>query len=429
MLEGDIDGHPAVVTADTATTPSTRRRATGALLLGVVLMNLSMVPTTTVASLVVSDRVGAAWSGLPSAAGVLGTAFSAVSLSTLMRTRGRRAGLLLGYAVAVVGALVAALAVMRGVMPLFVAAMALLGMGNASAQLSRYAAADLFPAERRASALGIVVWGGTIGALVGPSLIAPAAELADDAGLPADAGTYLLAVVTTVTAAAVVSALPRTHLAGTGARGRSSWTRLDAALRTPTVTLAVTAMVTAQLVMVAVMTMTPLQLHAHGHGLDVVGWILSAHLAGMFALSPVTGRLTDRFGARTTNRWWHRPAHRGQRPGVRRADLPHHRVACGAVPARLRLEPLLRRWQRPTQRRPPRVRPVRAPGRRRRLGLGFVRLGQSGRRSDLRRRRLHQTRAGGCSARGDTARTALDATSDRTLAWIAPRLARPSGHG
>ncbi len=40
-----------------------------------------------------------------------------------------------------------------------------------SNQLSRYVAADLYPADRRASAIGIVVWGATVGAVVGPNLV------------------------------------------------------------------------------------------------------------------------------------------------------------------------------------------------------------------------------------------------------------------
>jgi MFS family permease len=59
-------------------------------------------------------------------------------------------------------------------------------------------------------------------------------------------------------------------------------------------------MVAGQVTMVAVMTMTPPQLHHLGHSLDVVGWILSAHIFGMLALSPLTGRFADRFGGRVT---------------------------------------------------------------------------------------------------------------------------------
>jgi MFS family permease len=58
------------------------------------------------------------------------------------------------------------------------------------------------------------------------------------------------------------------------------------------------SMVCAQLTMVAVMTMAPLELEAHHHGLEVLGLVLSAHMIGMFALAPVSGRLADRFGGR-----------------------------------------------------------------------------------------------------------------------------------
>jgi MFS family permease len=57
-------------------------------------------------------------------------------------------------------------------------------------------------------------------------------------------------------------------------------------------------MVTAQVVMVAVMTAAPLDMHMHGQGLGAVGMTLSAHTLGMFAFSPLTGRLLDSVGAR-----------------------------------------------------------------------------------------------------------------------------------
>jgi MFS family permease len=43
--------------------------------------------------------------------------------------------------------------------------------------------------------------------------------------------------------------------------------------------------------------MTPLHLTGHGHGLSTVGLVLSAHVFGMYALSPVSGWLTDRLGS------------------------------------------------------------------------------------------------------------------------------------
>jgi MFS family permease len=45
------------------------------------------------------------------------------------------------------------------------------------------------------------------------------------------------------------------------------------------------------------MTMTPLHMTAHDHDLAAVGLVISGHTFGMFGLSPISGRLTDRFGS------------------------------------------------------------------------------------------------------------------------------------
>jgi MFS family permease len=52
------------------------------------------------------------------------------------------------------------------------------------------------------------------------------------------------------------------------------------------------------MVMVAVMSMTPLHMHHMGYDLVVVGFTISLHIAGMFALAPVFGLLADRYGNR-----------------------------------------------------------------------------------------------------------------------------------
>jgi MFS family permease len=132
-------------------------KAAIALFMGVVFMSTAIVGASAVATLVAAEGLGAVWSGSPNAANVLGTAVGALGLATLMVRRGRRAGILVGYAVGVLGALLAAGAVVSGVMPLLVVGMLLLGIGNGGAQLSRYAADDLFPRERRGFVLGSIV--------------------------------------------------------------------------------------------------------------------------------------------------------------------------------------------------------------------------------------------------------------------------------
>jgi MFS family permease len=73
-------------------------------------------------------------------------------------------------------------------------------------------------------------------------------------------------------------------------------TTLADVLRLSAVRIGLVALVTAGLAMVAIMTMTPIHLIEGGHGLATVGLVLSAHTLGMFAFSPLAGRLADACG-------------------------------------------------------------------------------------------------------------------------------------
>jgi MFS family permease len=50
--------------------------------------------------------------------------------------------------------------------------------------------------------------------------------------------------------------------------------------------------------MVGVMGVTPAALHHLGHGDTAIAWIISVHIGGMFALSPLIGAAMDRWGRR-----------------------------------------------------------------------------------------------------------------------------------
>jgi MFS family permease len=231
-------------------------------------------------------------------------AVGAATLSRFMASRGRRAGLVVGYVIAVIGALIATVAVNNVSLPLFMVGMLFVGFGNSANLLSRYAAADLYPAARRASAIGLVVWGATFGAVLGPNLVGWAGELSEMIGLPALAGAYLLPIVF-VGGAAIMSfvtlrpdpyELADKSEIGTFERppGQGS---LESILRRPHVPAVIVALVAGQAVMVLIMTMTPLHMADHGHDLAAVGFVISGHILGMYALSPISGRLTDRFGS------------------------------------------------------------------------------------------------------------------------------------
>ena len=276
------------------------------LVAGVALGSTGHIAAVTVATIVAADLADtAALSGSPGAAVVLGAAIGAVVLSQLMVGRGRRFGLTGGYVIGVGGALMATVAVLVASLPLLLLGTVLIGFGNSSNQLSRYAAADMAAPERRASAIGLVVWGATIGAVAGPNLIAPAGVLAVAVGLPPLAGAYLVPMVF-VGAAAIASftflrpdpyeLAHRSSRRDDPAAG-STAVSLARVVARPNVPVAIVALIAGQFVMVLIMTMTPLHMTGHGHDLAAVGIVISGHTFGMFGLSPISGRLTDRFGS------------------------------------------------------------------------------------------------------------------------------------
>jgi MFS family permease len=281
-----------------------RRRTVRTLVAGVALGSTGHIAAITVAVIVAEELAGtSALSGAPSATVVLGAAIGASLLSAVMVRRGRRQGLAAGYAIGVVGAFLAVAAILAASLPLLLAGTLLIGFGNSSNLLSRYAAADLFPPTRRASAIGTVVWGSTIGAVVGPNLVGIGASVATALGLPELAGPYLVPIVFVGLASGLSWWLLRPDpyeladvSAHAGDDGRTTSARLVDLLSRPAVRVAIAALLVGQVVMVLIMTMTPLHMKTHGHDLTAVGIVISGHTFGMYALSPISGRLTDRFG-------------------------------------------------------------------------------------------------------------------------------------
>lgn len=275
---------------------ATARRLSRTVFTSVAFGMIALYAAFTAAPLVAEDITGTrTWSGLPGAAAILGTAAGAAVLSSLMSRRGRRAGLSAGWGLGAAGAVAALVAVQAGSFPLLVAAMLVLGVGHGSNQLARFAAAEPYPVDRRGLILSLVVWAGTIGAVAGPNLLDPSRSVADRVGLLPLTGGFLTAAAAFVVAATVTGGLLRPDPAsladypvGPASERPGDWDRTTIA--------AVAALVAAQFVMLLIMTMTPVHIRGHDHGLATVGAIMSVHFAGMFALSPLAGKASDRFG-------------------------------------------------------------------------------------------------------------------------------------
>jgi MFS family permease len=283
-----------------------RRRTSWLLFTSQIFGSGGTTAALTVSSILAAEILGAStWAGLPNSVRTLGAALVSVPLSAFMIRAGRRNGLLLGYGVGIVGAALGIAAAVLRSYPLLLLGSAIFGGGYASNLLSRYAAADVRPASQRGRAISFVVWGATAGAVAGPSLIGPAGEWAQAAGMPPLAGAFGVAVLTFAISSAVlflflrpdplhvarVLAAQETHRA-TEARERG----LAELLRHPGIQVALVTLMASHMVMIGIMSMTPVYMHDHGHSLQVVGLVISAHVTGMYVFSPVTGWLADRIG-------------------------------------------------------------------------------------------------------------------------------------
>ena len=263
------------------------------------------------ASLLARDISGSeSQAGFAQTAQVLGTAFAAYLLARLMSHRGRRIGLVTGYLLGAAGAVLAVVAGVVGSMVLLLVGALLLGSTSAANNSARYAATDLAEDAHKGRALSTVVWATTIGAVLGPNLTGPAGALADVLGIPELTGPFALGAIGMVVAAVVVGIMlrPDPLLLAREAAGvaevpptGTAWARAIAAARErPVLFFATLGMACAHAAMVGVMIMTPLHME-HGHAeLEVIGLVISLHVLGMFAFSPVVGWLADRYGRPTT---------------------------------------------------------------------------------------------------------------------------------
>ena len=269
-----------------------------------------------VGALLAAELAGVGASGLAPSTAVVGAALLALPATAIVRRRGRRPSLAAAYLVATLGSIVIVTAAIRETIPLLFAGFFLFGGATAAGLQARYAAVDLAPPALRGRHLSAIVWATTIGAVAGPNLAAFAGATLDDYGIPTLAGPFVFSALLFVLAALVLTVLMRPDPAILARRADASSTAgtapspqrtgLRAALRVvashPPARLGVTAMAVGHLVMVGVMVMTPLHIRSAGHDaahtLRIVGVVISLHVAGMYAFSPVIGWLTDRVGRR-----------------------------------------------------------------------------------------------------------------------------------
>jgi MFS family permease len=286
-------------------------RAVAVLSSAQVLGSLAVAGSVAAGSLIAASVAGTEGAaGLAQTFGVLGAALLALPLARIALSRGRRISLATGYGLGAVGSIiVVAGAVWRNILLVYLGCL-LVGVASASGYQARYAATDLATEATRGRSLSLVVWGGTIGAVLGPNLLEVSGSLGLAMGLPQLAGPYVVAAIALGGATVVlwVFLRPDPYLVARQRRAdvdpvaaaevarpriRDGLTHLRgnrAAL------LGISAIAIGHVAMVMVMVMTPIHMSHVDVTLQLIGLVISVHVAGMYALSPVVGWGVDRLG-------------------------------------------------------------------------------------------------------------------------------------
>ncbi|QGH68975.1 MFS transporter [Pseudactinotalea sp. HY158] len=298
------DGHLIDASADS---PAPRPRPTfgrnqATLSVAQLLSGVGIAVGFAVGGLLAEHLTGsAAYAGFAQTASILGAATLAIPLARLAQRTSRRRALTTGFGIALAGSILVLVGAGTGSAPVFFVGMLAFGSSTAAGFQARYAATDDAPVHRRAVALSIVVWATTLGSVAGPNLAGPAGRLGRALGVGELGGPFVVSAVVFLLASLTTLRLrspghaPASTPTGTRTIGVAEGLREVVAA--PRALLGFAAVVLGHTVMVSVMVMTPVHMDHHGDSITIIGLVISLHILGMYALSPVYGWLSDRYGA------------------------------------------------------------------------------------------------------------------------------------
>ncbi len=255
--------------------------------------------------LVTSISKSESLAGLAQTTTVLGAAMMALPLAKLTQKGGRRLSLMSGYSIGVIGAILAILGGTHKILFLMLTGAFMVGAASASGYQARFAAIDLATPANRSKNLSLVVWGSTVGAVTGPNLMQPAGDFAHFLHLPRLVGPYFIAGTSLTLATIVIFFFlkPDPYLTAnmssdgvTQKKHETTRAALKHIRQIPHALFAITAVGIGHLAMVSIMVMTPVHMSHVDVTLSVIGLVISVHVLGMYAFSPLVGALSDRLG-------------------------------------------------------------------------------------------------------------------------------------
>jgi len=264
--------------------------------LGAAVLSLTFVLVTGFKSLL----------GLGPAIYLAAAALSALPAGRSMDRFGRVPVIAVGFLLGSAGCALTAAGTHWGSAVAVITGFVLIGASGAVTLLIRTAAGDMYPPERRARGISLVLFGSVFGAVFGPAVFGPLFSGKDVAASTLTVPWLAAAGLSLVACALVLTVRPDTKViaerisAGTQTEAPARAAPLSEIIRRPGVIPAMLAALASFAVMVSVMNLTGyVVVDHHHHAQGSVFPIIGAHVLGMYALVLVIGTLIDRIGRGT----------------------------------------------------------------------------------------------------------------------------------
>ncbi len=227
---------------------------------------------------------------LPVALQWFATAAATVPAAYTMRRVGRRAGFSIGVVIGLAGAVLAVGAFYAREFWALSAGVALIGAANGFNWQLRFAAAEVAPESFRARAISLVLAGGVVAALLGPTLAIWSRDMlaVEYGGSFVVIGAMMVSILVLLQFVRI-PAPPAESLVG--GRPLGAIAVADARFA-----VAVMAAVVSYAVMVLLMAITPLAMRLHLHSFEDATLAIQWHVLGMYVPAFFTGSLIRRWG-------------------------------------------------------------------------------------------------------------------------------------
>jgi len=234
--------------------------------------------------------------GFPNAVGVAGAVIGTQMFDRMSQKFSKNRALSNTFLIGSLGGLVQISSLMIDSFFLLLIGAFILGIGQSAALQTRYVASFVASENFKATALSLAVWFSVFGSIFGPRLVGEYSAVFENwLGSDLIVGYFIatfgmfLAGLSVLLFSQKDSALNKKLVIEKSLK----LSELDSTAR-----LLTKILVLNHFVMVLIMSATPLHVKDIGETIKLVGTIISYHTLGMFLLSPILGKLVDKYGSK-----------------------------------------------------------------------------------------------------------------------------------